>query len=152
MKFLSKEKALERARKYCVYQERAHSEVRSKLYEWGLWKKDVEEIIAQLITENFLNEERFAIALAGGKFRIKKWGKVKIRLELKRKQVSDYCISRALAEIDDADYRTTLKEIIRKKSSGKQKLNPAERGAIARYAVSRGFEGNLVWEMLGERE
>src|SRR5687767_2477337 len=87
---------LAKAQKYCAYQERCQQEVRSKLYGWGLWKEAVEGIIAELINENFINEERFAIAFAGGKFRIKKWGKTKIKLELKKRDISDYCIKQAL--------------------------------------------------------
>src|SRR6201996_8784258 len=94
---LSLEQALQKARHYCGYQERCHSEVKEKLYSFGLHKKEVEEALSTLIEENYLNEERFAIQYAGGHFRLKQWGKVKIRYELKQRQVSDYCIKKALA-------------------------------------------------------
>lgn len=102
--------ALRKAESYCAYQERCQQEVRDKLYEWGLWKNAVENIIAKLIQDNFLNEERFAKAYAGGKFRIKKWGKVKIKLELKKRKISDYCIRQAMKEIDGPDYEKELKK------------------------------------------
>src|ERR1700744_6284152 len=89
---LTKEQALQKAQHYCAYQERCHSEVKEKLYSIGLRKNDVEELMATLVEENYLNEERFAVQFAGGRFRIKHWGKVKIKFELKKKQVSDYCI------------------------------------------------------------
>jgi len=143
--------ALEKARTYCVYQERCQSEVKNKLYEWGLWKKDVESLIAALITEGFLNEERFAKAYAGGKFRIKKWGKRKITIELKKKNITDYCIRKALQEISDADYFKTLKEIIKKRSlETKEKKSFRRKSKLARYAISRGFENELVWDFVRE--
>ena len=95
-KYLTKEQALQKIKHYCAYQERCHNEVKEKLYNLGVWKKEHDEIIATLIEENYLNEERFAIAFAGGRFRIKKWGRVKIKYELKQKQVSDYCIKKSI--------------------------------------------------------
>ena len=108
---LTKEQALQKARQYCAYQERCHKEVKDKLYGFGLYKKEVEEALSQLIEENYLNEERFAIQFAGGRFRIKHWGRVKIKYELKQKQVSDYCIKKALASIDDDDYMQRLQKL-----------------------------------------
>src|ERR1700748_907813 len=93
---LSPEQALQKARHYCGYQERCHSEVQEKLYSLGLRKPQVEAALATLIEENYLNEERFAIQFAGGHFRLKQWGKVRIRYQLKQKKVSEYCIRTAL--------------------------------------------------------
>lgn len=101
---------LNKARRYCTYQERSQQELREKLYSLGLFKKDVEETIAMMVTEGYLNEERFAIAYAGGKFRIKHWGKNKIKQALKLKKVSDYCIRQALKSISDDDYLKVLNE------------------------------------------
>src|SRR5580704_16170204 len=92
---LSPEQALQKLRHYCGYQERCHQEVKEKLYAFGLRKADVENAVATLIEEDRLNEERFAIQFAGGRFRLKNWGRIKIRYELKQKQVSDYCIKKA---------------------------------------------------------
>jgi regulatory protein len=150
-RILTPEVALEKARAYCVYQERCQSEVRNKLYEWGLWQKDVESLIAALITEGFLNEERFAKAYAGGKFRIKKWGKKKITIELKKKNISEYCIRKALQEINDVDYFKTLKEIIKKKSSETKEKNPfRKKTKLANYAISRGYDNEMVWDFIHE--
>src|SRR5690242_15375551 len=107
-KHLTKEQALQKLRHYCGYQERCHSEVKAKLYELGVWKKDHDEIISSLIEDNYLNEERFAIQFAGGRFRMKQWGRVKIKYELKQKQVSEYCIKKALQQIPEEDYQRTL--------------------------------------------
>ena len=108
------EQAVPKIKQYCAYQERCHSEVRDKLYSFGLHKNDVEEIISTLITENYLNEERFAIHFAGGKFRMKQWGKIKIKQALKYKQVSDYCIRKALKEIDAHEYEKTFQKLVSK--------------------------------------
>ena len=110
-KSLTKEQAYQKLRHYCAYQDRCHSEVKSKAYSFGLRKPEVEELTSKLIEENCLNEERFAKAFAGGKFRIKQWGRIKIRSELKNKQISYYCIAAALDEIDDLKYKETLHKL-----------------------------------------
>ena len=93
---IGKEQAIQRIRHYCAYQERAQQEVRDKLYELGMTMDEVEEIMSDLITENFLNEERFATQFAGGHFRIKGWGRVKIQHALEQKRVSKYNIKLGL--------------------------------------------------------
>ncbi len=149
LKKLTPNEALIKAQRFCVYQERCQSEMRDKLYEWGLYTDAVENIIAHLITDNYINEERFSKAYAGGKFRIKKWGRVKIIQELKKRKISDYCIKEAIREIDELDYMKTLKEIIAKKLKEKSKEKPQIRShKVAQYAISRGFEGDFVWEEL----
>jgi len=135
----------------CAYQERCQQEMRDKLYEWGLHSNDVENIIANLITSNFLNEERFAKAFAGGKFRIKKWGRVKIKLELKARKISEYCIKQALKEINETSYIKTLQEVISKKEKDIKGVKPHIKNyKLAQYAISRGFESDLVWDILNK--
>ena len=87
-KKLTPQQAVIKAQMSCAYQERCQQEMRDKLYEWGLYSNDVENIIANLISDGYLNEERFAKAFAGGKFRIKKWGRIRIKLELKKRKIS----------------------------------------------------------------
>ncbi|MTI20611.1 RecX family transcriptional regulator, partial [Fulvivirga sp. RKSG066] len=116
-KRLSVNEALTKLARYCAYQERSQVQVRQKLYELGLYSDEVEEVIVKLITDDFVNEERFARSYAGGKFRLKKWGRIKILEGLKQHQISNYCVKKAMAEIDDSDYMQTLCEIIDKKSS-----------------------------------
>ena len=138
-----------KARKYCDYQERSQQELRDKLYEWGLHKREVEQVIAQMIEEGFMNEERFAIAFAGGKFRIKNWGRIKIKLALKQKKVSDYCIRKALNQIEDKDYQKTLEKIISAYAKKVKEKNPLKKNyRIAQYVIGKGYEPELVWEML----
>jgi regulatory protein len=110
---LSLDQALQKARHYCGYQERCHRDVQEKLYSFGLRKTDVEQALATLIEENYLNEQRFAHQYAGGHFRLKSWGRIRIRYELKQKQVSDYCIKKALAAIDEEEYEQTLARLAR---------------------------------------
>lgn len=145
--------ARQRIENWCAYQERAQQETRNKLYEYGLHEADVEQIISELIGENFLNEERFAIAFAGGKFRIKKWGKIKIKLELRQRKVSDYCINKALKQIPDKDYFSTLETIILQKSKLVKESNKIKKHyKLLQYASSRGYEKDLIVEVLKEIE
>jgi len=109
-KQLTKEQALQKARHYCGYQERSHAEVKEKLYSFGLRRQEVDETLSQLIEDDYLNEERFACQFAGGHFRMKHWGRVKIRHELKQRQVGEYNIKKAIASIDEAEGVVTQAE------------------------------------------
>jgi regulatory protein len=144
--------AIEKARKFCTYQERCHSELRNRLYEWKLRTSEVEQIMARMIEEGFLNEERFAQAFAGGKFRQQHWGRVKIRLELKARQVSDYCIKMGLKEIDEDDYLKVMEKEAQKKLQSLKDRNPlVKNNKVARYLAGKGFEQDLVWDYLNKR-
>ncbi len=146
-KQLTKEQALQKLKHYCGYQERCHSEVREKLYQLGVWKKDHGEIIATLIEESYLNEERFAIAFAGGRFRMKQWGRNKIKYELKQKQASDYSIRKALKQIDEEEYLSVLKKLADEKyASLKREQYLVRKKKTMDYLMQRGFEGELVRE------
>jgi regulatory protein len=149
---LSPEQALQKARHYCGYQERCHSEVQEKLYSFGLRKPQVEAAIATLIEENYLNEERFAVQFAGGHFRLKHWGKVRIRYQLKQKQVSDYCIKVALAGIDEEDYRQTLTRLAAKKweELGKETNPLVRKRKWQEYLLQKGYESDRIAAVLPE--
>ena|ERR1700741_1400138 len=141
--------ALDKMRNWCAYQERCQSETRNKLYELGLWPEAVEDVIASLITENFLNEERFAKAYAGGKFRIKKWGRAKIKAALKQKKLTDYCINKGLKEIDETDYIKTLEKLLTERAKKINEKNAVRRNyKLLQYAYSKGYEQDLVMEIL----
>jgi regulatory protein len=143
--------AVEKARKYCVYQERSQQEVRNKLFSFGLQNNEVEEGIVVLIEEGFINEERFAIAYARGRFRIKNWGKVKIKAGLKAKMISQYCIKRALELIDEDEYFETMRKVLINRARNVKETNPLKRNfLLAKYAVSQGFEPEFVWDMINE--
>ena len=150
-KQLSKEQALQKLKHYCGYQDRSHSEVRQKLYDLGVWKKDHDEIIATLIEENYLNEERFAMAFVSGKFRMKQWGRVKIKYELKQKQVSEYSIKKALKEINDDDYMAILKKLADEKYSAlKDEQYLVRKKKTIDYLMQKGYEPGLIQKILNE--
>ena len=143
---LSLEQALQKLRHFCGYQERSHQEARDKLYTFGLRKADVESAIATLISEDQLNEERFAIGYAGGHFRLKHWGKVKIRYELKGKGVSDYCVRKALTAIDETDYARVLEDLARRKWETLADETDAfvRRRKVQDYLLQKGYERDLI--------
>ncbi|MEY3678849.1 MAG: hypothetical protein RI924_990 [Bacteroidota bacterium] len=138
-----------KAESYCAYQERSQKEIRDKLYEWGLFSREVELIISELIETNFLNEERFALAYAQGKLRIKGWGKYKIKQGLKLKQVSGKLIIKALEHLDSGEYLDKLESIIVKKSALISERDPFKRRyKLQQFAQMRGFEQDLILEIL----
>jgi regulatory protein len=142
---------LKKAAAYCAYQERTQREVRQRLRDWGVWGDEAEELIARLIEEGYLNEERFARAFAGGKFRIKQWGRVKIEQELRQRGITGYNLRAGLSEIDEADYRATLREVLDRKAHELRGEEPfTRRQKVARYAAGKGYESELIWALLGE--
>lgn len=146
---LSKEIALTKLQQYCAYQDRCHSEVRNKLLSLKIYGDDLEEIISELIQEKYLDELRFAKSYARGKFRIKKWGKNKIKQNLKAKQVSDYCIKKAMQEIDDEEYIETLKNIISSRIINNDNLNDYQfKLKVIRYCQNRGYELDVINELI----
>jgi regulatory protein len=153
MKKFTPAQAKEKILHYCAYQERSHQEVRKKLYEYGLYSGEVEPLISWLVTENFLSEERFAKAFAGGKFRMKKWGRIKIVQALEAHALSKNCIKIGLKEIDDCDYINTLKELLIKKNSLLAEGDDfIRRDKLAKYCTQKGYEPNLVWQLIKELE
>ena len=146
-KRLTEQEAREKINRYCAYQERSHLEVRNKLYEYGLFRDEVDEIISSLISDGFLNEERFAKVFAGGKFRMKKWGRIKIVHALEAKGVTKNCIRLALNEIDDESYKETLSRLIDEKSPAlsDEKNEYVRRDKLSKFLIKRGFEPELVW-------
>ena len=148
-KELTFEQAKQKALRYCAYQERSHQEVKNKLFELGLRSSAVDELLAYLITEGFLNEERFAKSFAGGKFRIKKWGRIKIVNALEYKGLTKNCIRIGLKEIDESDYHDTLERLLTSKIS---ELDDSDKFLVkdkaSKYAIQKGFEPELVWEIL----
>jgi regulatory protein len=150
-KILTKEQALQKLRQYCAYQERSHSEVQQKLYELGIRKQDHDEILSTLIEEDYLNEERFAKAFAGGKFRMKDWGRKKIFYALKEKRVSEYSIKQAMKEIDEEDYWKNLKELVEEKyDTLKDEQHLVRKKKTIDYMLQKGYEFDLVTKAVNE--
>lgn len=141
--------ALVKMQNWCAYQERCQQEARDKLYELGLWQEAVESIISKLIEDNFINEERFAMQFARGKFSIKKWGRYKIKMELKQKRISDYCIKKALQQIDEKDYIKTLQKLIETKRKQSGEKNPIKlKYKLMTYVANKGYEKDLIMDVL----
>ena len=144
-----KKTALIKAGNWCAYQERSQQEMRDKLFEWGLHHNEVEEVIADLITENFLNEERFAMAYVSGKFHIKKWGRLKIKHGLRKKRVPERIIQKALQSIDENEYIQVLTAIFEKKQLIEKEKNKIKRcQKLQAYLQSRGYENDLIFLLL----
>lgn len=144
---------LQKAASYCAYQERTQDEVKRRLKKWNVWGDEADEIIAELISMNYLSEERFAKTYAGGKFRVKNWGRMKIRQELNRRGLSTYSIEKGIGEIGDEDYVTGLRELLSKKRDllSKTETDPFKlKQKLARFALGKGYESELVWKELGE--
>jgi regulatory protein len=148
-KNLTPEQALQKLRQYCGYQERCHQEVKEKLFSLAVKKQEHDQIIATLIEENYLNEERFAIAFAGGKFRIKEWGKVKIRHELRQREVSEYCIKKALQQIDTDQYLEVLHKLAASRYESIKDTEPLiKRKKTWDYLVGKGYEVELIKKVI----
>lgn len=142
-----------KAMHYCAYQERSQQEVRDKLYAWGLHREEVENLLTELILENFLNEERFAIAYAGGKHRVNKWGRHKIKQGLKLKAVSDPLIRTALNSLDETEYQQNLQELLDKKAASLRETHPYKRRQkLVNYVLSKGYESDLIFETLNDKD
>ncbi|NUY80336.1 RecX family transcriptional regulator [Flavobacterium sp. MAH-1] len=138
---------------YCAYQERCHDEVLSKLRAMSMIPEAVDLIVTHLITHNFLNEERFAIAFARGKHRIKKWGKIRITNELKLRNISQRNIATALKEITPDEYYATFHDTAEKNwASITGVITQAKRKKFCDYLLRKGFESNLVYDKLKELE
>ena len=133
---------------FCAYQERTLKEVRQKLREWEVADDDAEPVIAELIAQNYLNEERFARSFARGKFRVKKWGRLKIRQEMKLRGLSNELIQKGLTEIDGDEYEEVLRDLLEKKARSLRGESVAVKQKIVRFALSRGFESDIVWDLL----
>ena len=142
--------ALRKAASFCAYQERTQQEVRDRLNEWDVYGDAAEEVIAELIAQNYLNEERFAKSFAGGKFRVKGWGKRKIQQHLKQRGITGYNLNQAMNEIAPADYRQALTDLLDKKRQSLRDDNPLIiKQKLVRFAMSRGYETDLIFSVLG---
>ena len=145
---------MQKIKRYCAYQERSHYEVRGKLIELQVYGEDLEETIGILIEENYLNEERFACALARGKFSLKKWGRLKIRQALKQHQVSDYCIKKAFQEIDEADYQKTFDALAEKKweELRSEKNRFTKMSKLQHFLLYKGYESEYIHDFFKRKQ
>ena len=144
-----KKEALMKLQKYCAIQDRCHQDVRNKLFKLKIYGDDQEEIIADLISDGFLNEERYARSFARGKFRMNQWGRIKIRQALAQKRVSGYCINAGLDEIDEEEYKEMIRTLIDKLSnrySGENAM--VKRNKVYQALLRKGFESYMIMPQL----
>ena len=138
-----------KAERFCAYRERCTFEVKQKLQELGATTIETEKVLASLTDDDYLNDERFARLFASGKFRIKRWGKNKIRAELRMKKVADRHIYDALDALDEKEYSDTLEQLVIKKSKEVKSKNAKDKiRKIGMYLLSKGYESDLVWKSL----
>jgi regulatory protein len=137
---LTPQQALVKMQSFCAYRERSHYEARNKLYSFGLYSKDVDQVMVQLIEQNFINEERYAMAYVSGKFRMKGWGKKRIERELKAHHISEYLIRKAMKQIEDGEYEKTLRTLAEKKWRMSKDTNVLKKmSKVMRFLVSKGY-------------
>ena len=147
------EEAKRKMEGYCAYQERSHKEVEDKLKELGLITQAREMILLHLLEQDYLNEERFSRSFARGKFRMKKWGRKRIEIELKYRGVSSYNIRQGLSEIEEKDYEEALREVARKRYESTLEPHPMKkRKKVADFLLRKGFESNRVYAVLMDLE
>ena len=151
---LTQKEAFLKAASYCAYQERCESEVHQKLLDLGLRGNELEEVLVWLREEKFLNEKRFAVHFAGGKFRVKQWGKMKIAQALMQKRVPDRLIHEALEDIDWDEYQDTLFKLLEKKrnSLGLEDEPFKLKKKLLNYASSKGYEPDVIWTIIREMD
>ncbi|MEM9364125.1 MAG: regulatory protein RecX [Bacteroidota bacterium] len=148
---ISVQEAQKKMERYCAYQERCHKEVEKKLKEMRMIPEAIDSIMGHLIQENYLNEERFARSFARGKFNIKKWGKNRIKNELKQRDISRFNIQLALKEVDEQAYFSTLDTLAKKRLTQLSESNKAKkRKKLSDYLLYRGWESHLVYEKVME--
>ena len=143
--------AIKKLEHYCAYQERCHKEVQQKLKEFGMIPEAIDVVIGHLLEHNFLNEERFAKTYVQGKFKIKKWGKRRLTLALKQKDVSKYNINLGLSMLSDEEYIVTFNTLAEKKFNSIKETNSLKKKKkLADYLLYRGWEPHLVYDKVNE--
>ncbi len=149
----SVKEAIHKIEHFCAYQERCHDEVVQKLRAMKMDSNEIDEILAHLIQENYLNESRFACSFARGKHRIKFWGKVRIVNELKNRNISTYNINLALKEITAEEYETNFNALAERNwNSIKESNGLKKRKKCCDFLLRKGYESNLVYEKVKELE
>ncbi len=143
--------ALRKAASFCVYQERTPQEVRDRLAKWDIVGDDAEAVMAELVAQNYLNQERFARIFAGSKFRVKQWGKRRIQQELQQRGIKGDALTSAMQDIEPDQYRATLTDLLAKKRRTLHDDSPLViKQKLVRYAMSKGYESSLIFSILGQ--
>lgn len=148
-KYLSYEEALEKLRHYCGFQDRSHKEVWQKMRNLGVSEEKGDELVLQLMDEQFLDEERFARNYVRGKFKHNEWGRTKIIQGLKEKGIHQNLVDLALDEIDEEEYKKVLqKHLERKWQLLKGESDVKRRQKVGSFLIRKGFEPELVCQVL----
>ena len=143
---------LARMKSWCDRQERCHKQVEDKLADWGYFGHPAQELASELISANYVNEERFANAFCAGRHRIKRWGRRLIIQHLKQQRISDPCIKLGLKEIDPIEYDKNLDNWIDCKMNQHKGLKEfARNGKVAQFVIRKGYESDIVWEKIKAR-
>lgn len=143
--------AQKKLEQYCAYQERCYEEVVQKLRSLNMIPEAIDVIIGYLITNNYLNEERFARSFARGRFRIKHWGKIRIVRELKARHISAYNIKAALQEIDDDEYLTAFNNLAEKQWGFIKEGNLLKKKKkLHDFLMRKGFENELIYDKIAQ--
>ena len=136
---------------YCAYQERCHKEVRQKLKDMKMIPEVIDNIIVSLIRHDFLNETRFATTFVRGKFKIKKWGKYRLTIELKKRDISKHNINLAISQIPNYEYMEVFNALAKKKVDSLFETNKLKKKKkLADYLLYRGWESHLVYEKVNQ--
>lgn len=152
-KTYSVEEAKKKLEYYCSYQERCHEEVLKKLKSLNMIPLAIDTIVAHLIENNFLNEERFACSFARGKHRIKQWGRLRIINELKARGITRYNIEKALKEINEEEYLDCFNELAEKQwLSIRESVIQKKKKKLFDFLMRKGFESQLIFEKISELE
>lgn len=138
---------LDKARKYCSYQERCIYDVKQKLLEWKASEKTIESIIRKLEEEDMINEERYAVSFAVGKLRNNKWGRNKIFYALMQKHIPELYVQMGLSEIDEEEYISVLRSILDSKKI-KEENEYRRQQKLIKFAMQKGFQSDLAWKLL----
>jgi regulatory protein len=145
--------ALSKAMRHCSRREICCSDIESRLQTWGIHGADCQRIIDILIKENFINEERYALAYVKDKLNHNRWGRIKIASQLRAKNIPSGTISEALGTIDYESYRDILKSLIDgHRRSVKAKNSWEMKAKLLRFGLSRGFERSLLYELFNDAE
>ena len=148
---LTSDQVLDKIAKYCAYQERCVKDVRDKMKTYDISQEDREKILDYLLDNRFVNDERFAKSFVRGKINQSGWGMNKIRFHLVQKGIAKEIIDEALEQTDEEVYRQRLIDILRVKAkSVKAETEFEKKRKLAAFAMQKGFEGPLVWEVLKE--
>jgi regulatory protein len=139
---------MRKARDYCALEEHCISEVEKKLKDWKVDRSMHARIISMLVSEDFINEQRYADAFVRGKFRNLCWGKVKLRYELERKKIASGKINEALGKLDEEEYARCLAELAKKKAASLGSNVLENQFKVARFLLSKGFEPELIRGLL----